>query len=84
MFYADRRLRHVSHSIKCLSFVAPLRFRIFRQDNGVETVPNQAFYVKKMFVARFGGLYRHEIMQINRLQANLLLQRGYLTRRERA
>lgn len=72
MFYADQRLRHVSHPVECLSFVVPLRFRIFCQHNGAETVPNRAFYVKKMFVARFRALYRPEIMQINRLQAQLL------------
>lgn len=72
MFGADQRVRHISHSVEYLAFVAPLRFRIFCQDNGAETVPNRAFYVKKMFVARFGALYRPEIMQINRLQAQLL------------
>ena len=72
MFYADQRLRHLSRPVECLSFVAPLHFRIFCQHNRAETVPNRAFYVKKMFVARFRVLYRPEIMQINRLQAQPL------------
>jgi hypothetical protein len=48
--------------LNAFPFVAPLQFRIFCQHNGAETVPNRAFYVKKMFVARFGALYRPEIM----------------------
>ncbi len=85
MFYAKPTAAAAYHTLLTVfpSFVTPLRFRIFCQDNGAETVLNLAFYVKKMFVARFGALYRPEFMQINRLQAWHLPQSCNLTRRER-
>ncbi len=77
MFYARPTTAAAYHTPLNVfpSFVTPLRFRIFCQDNGPKTVLNLAFYVKKLFVARFGALYRPGFMQINRLQAQPLTAR---------